>query len=191
MNDGAQDVAAVVDARRRSFVESNAPGLKSLWAQDYPSLSYLATEQQDVFTTWEDIARYYDFACGILRTKDWRVWNLQVSLLSPTSAFARAQMQFLYDCLAPDHPPGLHLWRGRISFGFIRQDDHWKIVHYEDSTLLQWVLPLAQRFQRPLLDQAIELINDGDRGGALALLEKLKEEIAFPQLTSEKIALQK
>lgn len=179
-----EKVAAVVESWRANFEASNAERLKSLWAQDHPVLTYLPTEAELPLTKFADIAAYYDHATTVLRIREWRTWDVVVDVMTPDTAFAWAFTSMAFQ--APDaegHPPGDHYWQGRVSFTMLKRGGEWKIVHYEDSTLMQYMVPVAQSLQRSTVEKAASLIAAGNGDQAIALLQALLQPIAFGALT--------
>jgi uncharacterized protein (TIGR02246 family) len=181
MSDTAR-VAAVVESWRQAFEASDAEGLKALWAQTHPGVTYQPTERETPLTSFSEISDYYDQACTLLRSKAWRIWDVQVDVLSPDTAFAFALMDMLVEANDPQQP-GEHYWQGRVSFVLTKRDGDWKIVHYEDSTLNRYLVTAAQRVQRPSLEKCISLIQAGQPGPCLPLLVQLMEPISSGDLS--------
>ncbi len=178
----ANEVRAIVEQWRTRYEASDAAGMKDLWDESHTTLTYLPTESPTVMTTWQDIAAYYDNVCGSLKVKEWRTWNVIADVISPTSAFAFAYTDFIYESAAL--PDISHYWEGRISFHFKRVGDRWKIVHYEDSTLMQWQLPLVRELQKPMIEEIEEAIAATQVERALELLRQLAKPIKFGAPTS-------
>lgn len=182
--DVVKSVEDVVEQWRARFEASDASGMKELWDQGHAPLTYLPTERETAMTSWPDINDYYDRVCGSLKVKEWRTWDVVADVTSDTTAFAFAYTDFIYQSAAQPGA-GDQYWQGRISFHLIRSDGGaWKIVHYEDSTLMQWMLPLVQEYQRPRLQAIASLVKSGEKEKALAALSALQEPIPFTELTS-------
>lgn len=176
-------IANIPERWRACFEASDAEGLKALWAKDHTPLTYLPTERDAVFTTWQEIADYYDRVAGGLDVIRWRVWDVVADLVTSDTGFAFAYTDMYYRSKAqPD--AGDQYWQGRVSFHAKRTADGWKVVHYEDSTLMQWMLPLAQQYQAPRLDALAEAVRAGRQGDALAAIEALRQPIQFWELTA-------
>lgn len=173
----------VVERWRSCFEASDAEGLKSLWLRDHPTLTYLPTEREEVITTWANIAAYYDRVTGVLDVVKWRTWDVVADVVSPDTAFAFAYTDMYYKSKAQPEL-GRQYWQGRVSFHLKKSGDEWKVIHYEDSTLMQWMLPLVTELQRPSLQQAIDQIKGGKLDDAIRTIEALTEPIPFSRLTS-------
>ena len=178
-----EEIAAVVESWRRHFEASDADGLKGLWAQDHPRLTYLPTEAEKPLTTFAEISAYYDTPTAVLQVDRWRTWDVVVDVMTADAAFAWAFTSMAFRATAEGHPPGDHYWQGRVSFTLLKRGGAWKIVHYEDSTLMPYLVPIAQDLQRPIIDQGISLIETGQANASVALFRSLLDPIAFGRLT--------
>jgi len=180
-----QTVADVVEQWRARFEASDAEGMKALWDRDHAPLTYLPTEREKVMTNWSEINDYYDRVCGSLDVTEWRVWDVIVDLISEQSAFAFAfaYTDFIYQSRM-NREAGDQYWEGRISFHVHRRDGAWKIIHYEDSTLMQWMIPLVSRWQATRIDAIEAAVRSGDSALALDLLGALRTPPSFGDLTA-------
>jgi len=180
------DTAAVADALERwrsRYEAADAAGLKALWDREHVPPTYLPTEREKPLTSWTEISAYYDHICDAIDVQTWRVWDVTVDVISETSAFAVASTDFTYRVRA-DTQARQQYWQGRAAFNFQRRDGAWKIIHYEDSTLWNWVLPLALEWQAPHLAEAEAALRAGDSARALSLLAALRTPPGLDALTA-------
>jgi hypothetical protein len=176
-------VADVVERWRSSYEAADAAGLKALWDREHVPLTYLPTERDQVLTTWDAISTYYDRVCSGIVVREWRVWDVVVDVIAETSAFAVAHTGFTYRVRA-DAQAAEQYWEGRVAFNFQRRDGAWKLIHYEDSTLWDWVVPLLFEWQAPRVAEAEAAVRAGDSARALALLAALRTPPGLSALTT-------
>lgn len=175
--------ADVVERWRSCFEASDAEGLKSLWLQDHPTLTYLPTEREAVMTSWPDIEAYYNRVAGSLNVVRWRIWDVVSDVTSDNSAFVFAYTDMYYESKVQSEK-GRQYWQGRVSFHLTKAAGEWKIVHYEDSTLMQWLLPLVSELQLPRLREVVDAVRSGNSDEAIRLLDALAEPVPFYELTA-------
>ena len=173
---------SLLHAWRDRFAANDTQGLKALWARDYPRLSYHPTERITPMLSWTEIEAYYDNLSRTLSKTEWRIWNEFVDPISEEAAFARTDLEMVYEATFAGHPTGRYRWTGRAAFSLVKQDGAWKIIHYEDSTYLFELLPLVKKFQAPLMDRVAEHIGRSDFTAAMAALEALRQDVAYTQL---------
>lgn len=166
-------VAAVVENWRRAEEASDAEGLKALWAQTHSRLTYQPTELEAPLTSFAEISDYYDRACGSVRSKVWRTWDVVVDVLSSNVAFAFAPMDMLFQTENCDE----QYWKGRASFIMIKVNCDWKIVHYEDSTIMQYFVPIVYRVQHPIVEKCISHVESGRLQQCADLLHEMLRPI--------------
>jgi ketosteroid isomerase-like protein len=181
-----QLVTAVVERWRQAWEAADAEELKALWAQSHPCVTYQPTELEVPLTSYAEIADYCDRVCGMMRnamlTAEWRTLGVVVDVLSSDTAFAFAPFEHLIQGVAGEFG-GEHYGRGRASFTLIKSCGEWKIVHYEDSISMHFILPAVYRVQRPSLEQCISLIQTSQAEKCLPLLKQLLEPIPHTELS--------
>jgi hypothetical protein len=120
---------------------------------------------------------------GGLNVVKWRIWDVVSDVISDDTAFAFAYTDMYYVSKAqPDK--GRQYWQGRVSFHLKKSAGEWKVIHYEDSTLMQWLLPLAAELQLPRLREVADAVRAGNSDEAIRLLDVLAEPIPFYELTA-------
>lgn len=181
--DGRQAIAAVIERWRAAFADTDADRLKTFWAHDHDGLTYLPTEARVPMTGFAEICAYYDAICAMLTLREWRVWDVLIDCPVPDIACVRMLMDMTYEAHAAGHPEGEHYWQGRAFVVLRRSGGEWKFIHYEDSTLMDYMPPLVQAVQKPVLEFALSLIREGNTDDAQTAIRALMEPIPTAALT--------
>jgi ketosteroid isomerase-like protein len=169
MTNASGTVIEAVEKWRQAFEATDPEQLKGLWERDHPTVSYLPTESSTILRAMADIDAYYDNMCQILKDLAfrWHVWDLCVDTVEHAIAFA--------DCYFEMNSP-LSYWQGRASFIFKKKADGWRLIHYQDSTVMDWMLPAASRY----IETKLQGIGTALSTSELAEVERLIGEANRP-----------
>jgi ketosteroid isomerase-like protein len=170
-----EEIIKAVETWRQVYEAADPQGLKNLWCRDDRKVSYLPTENATILRSMAEIDAYYDRVCEALTDLGvrWSVWDLSVDLEE------NADMA-VATCYVDMDSADLY-WQGRACFIFKRQADAWLIVHYEDSTLYNWILPQASRY----VEGELKAIRSALSRGELSEAERLVDEASRPIRTRD------
>lgn len=166
-------------AQWAAFLQTgDVSGVKTLWAADHEHLTYLPTVSYEPKTSWSEISDFYDRLLEAIGFDVWKVWDIRVDVLSRDVAYVwcLAAIEYVKRTM-----PGKRQ-QFRCNFCLIKQQGAWRIAHYEDSTQMQYMIPIVQKFQSTHLDHAAAQFAAGNIDAGLAALRFLKEPILLDQL---------
>lgn len=166
-----EEIVRVVETWRDVYEAADPQRLKDLWYRDDPKVSYLPTEAAAFLRSMAEIDAYYDRVCEYMTDHKFKfsVWDLSVDV-EDSAAMGFATCYFDMDSASL-------YWQGRASFTFKKKDDKWLIVHYEDSTLYNWILPQASRYVEEKLKAVRGAVSRNEREEAERLLDEASAPI--------------
>jgi hypothetical protein len=126
------EITALLRETEKRWDSQNTASLKELWDTDDQEPFYLAGEQDDWFSGWEQLNAYLDPKSGPKVTQAMRVrfYGIKARLLAPDLAFAaywmRTDMKLIFQSkpFASDN---------RVSAVFRRKPEGWRYLAYAEA----------------------------------------------------------
>ena len=124
-----QQIAVVIEQYRRGFATLDIDALKTIWAQDYHQIIYIAQEMAQPLWGWEAVEHYYERIGRLIeRVTTMTVSDISVDVLNDV---AFAFLSFHFEGEIKGRP---HIADGRVTF-LLRKSETWKVIHYHESRL--------------------------------------------------------
>ena len=126
------EITALLRETEKRWDSQNTASLKELWDTDDQEPFYLAGEQDDWFSGWEQLNAYLDPKSGPKVTQAMRVrfYGIKARLLAPDLAFAaywmRTDMKLIFQ-------PKPFASDNRVSAVFRRKPEGWRYLAYAEA----------------------------------------------------------
>ena len=124
-----QQLEAVIQEWKTAHTGRDVDRLKSMWAQDYDNLFFIAEENNDAIVGWEAINKRFEGMRGGTGRRELDIDNLKVDVIGDL-AYAYCTFLMTVDMKAFDR---IVTFDGRFSFIFRRTRGQWKFIQYHES----------------------------------------------------------